>query len=325
MVAEAIETLSYTFSLVTQGKYKFYSLTMPSDVLAETCFVSARYDDPKEGFQRVLDKTRAEQIAQYLDSGQASIPCSIVLSAQTAANLRIKPGGRALTFEKYPKAFLVIDGQHRVYGFSLASSKMRVPVVIYSGLTRAEETRLFIDINTKQRPVPNELLLDIKRLADIETTDDQMLRDVFDLFKDEQNSALLGLLSPHEKAQGKLSRVSFNGACKILLPILAGKQPEELYHVLNQYLTAFSLCLKKLSCENLIISPIGFRAIMAFFPEVASKVKDRFEGAYSINNFHEVLEAVFLKTTKAQLVSAKRSYKSLHDALSKALTKGFVL
>ena len=60
--ADAVETLSYTFSLVTQGKYKFYSLTMPSDVLAETCFVSARYDDPKEGFQRVLDKTRAEQI-----------------------------------------------------------------------------------------------------------------------------------------------------------------------------------------------------------------------------------------------------------------------
>ena len=34
-----IETLKYTFILVTQGDHKFYNLTIPSENLAETCFV----------------------------------------------------------------------------------------------------------------------------------------------------------------------------------------------------------------------------------------------------------------------------------------------
>jgi hypothetical protein len=51
--------LRYSVSLVTQGKHRFYTLTVPSDILAKTCFVSTRYDDPKEGFQRLLDRNRA--------------------------------------------------------------------------------------------------------------------------------------------------------------------------------------------------------------------------------------------------------------------------
>ena len=34
-----------------------------------------------------------------------------------------------------PEAFLILDGQHRVYGFSLAKTSLRVPVVIYNNLT----------------------------------------------------------------------------------------------------------------------------------------------------------------------------------------------
>jgi len=59
------EFVRYSVSLVRQGKHKFYTLTMRSDILARTCFVSTRFDDPQEGFQRVLDKTRAQQIADY--------------------------------------------------------------------------------------------------------------------------------------------------------------------------------------------------------------------------------------------------------------------
>ena len=57
-------TLRYSVSLVTQGKHRFYTLTMPSDVLARTCFVTTRDEDPKAGFQRLLDRERAVQIAQ---------------------------------------------------------------------------------------------------------------------------------------------------------------------------------------------------------------------------------------------------------------------
>jgi hypothetical protein len=142
---------SYAASLLSQGRHRFYTLAMPSDVLAETCVVDLRSKNPIDGFQRNLDKRRAQEIANYIDKGFGTIPTSIVLSAQKIASLNYTGAKRTLRFRKTPGAFLILDGQHRVYGFHEAESRIRVPVVIYNNLSRAEECRLFMDINTKQR------------------------------------------------------------------------------------------------------------------------------------------------------------------------------
>lgn len=130
----------YSASLIQQGSKQFYSVTMPTDVLANCCFVTSRNEDPQSGFQRVLDKKRAQDIADYVDSGKGTIPGSIILSAQPDSKLSVVGRGKTLEFTFTPKAFLVLDGQHRVYGFSLANTALRVPVVIYrrvsSGLSR---------------------------------------------------------------------------------------------------------------------------------------------------------------------------------------------
>jgi DGQHR domain-containing protein len=180
--------VSYAARLIRQGRHRFYTLTMPSDILAETCVVDTREENPDEGFQRVLDSKRAQEIADYIDQGFGTIPCSIVLSAQPEANLDYNSRTQVLSFKKAPRAFLILDGQHRVFGFKKSTTRLRVPVVIYNNLRKAEEARLFIDINTKQRPVPNELLLDIKRMAETETNVESLLRDVFDLFAKDKNS-----------------------------------------------------------------------------------------------------------------------------------------
>lgn len=193
------EFLSYTASLITQGKHRFYSLTIPSDVLARTCFVVDRDENPVDGFQRLLDKDRAQQIADYIDAGFGTIPTSVVLSAQSVAQFSYDSKKRTVRFSLDPKAFLVLDGQHRIYGFHLAKSDLRVPVVIYNELTRVDESRLFIDVNTKQRPVPNELLLDIRKLAEYRNDLETKLGDIFDLFATDPSSPLLGLMSPSKR------------------------------------------------------------------------------------------------------------------------------
>src|SRR5579871_4361386 len=205
------DTISYTASLVRQGKYRFYTLTMPADILAETCAVDRRVEKPLLGFQRRLDHRRAREIAHYIDEGLGMIPGSIILSSQPDANFKYNTAKRTISFKKIPRAFLILDGQHRVYGFHQAKNKrLRVPVVIYDRLTTAEEVSLFMDINTKQRPVPNELLLDIKKMAQAESNEEATLRTVYDLFNKETESPLFGLMTPSEKGEGKLSRVSFN-------------------------------------------------------------------------------------------------------------------
>lgn len=199
----------YSISQVTQGSHKFYTCTIPSDVLAKCCFVSTRDEDPQKGFQRILDKKRAAEIAKYIDSGLGTIPSSIILSAQEEADLKIVGKGKTVEFNDTPKAFLILDGQHRVYGFSLAESTLRIPVVIYNDLSRRDESRLFIDINSKQRGVPNELLLDIKNLAEYESNEENLMREVFDLFNSDPESAFLNKFSASSRAK-KRSRESLS-------------------------------------------------------------------------------------------------------------------
>jgi DGQHR domain-containing protein len=318
-------SLRYSVSLVTQGRHRFYTLTMPSDVLAKTCFVSNRYDDPDQGFQRLLDKKRAEEIAAYIDTGLGTIPSSIVLSAQPDAGLRVIGKGKTIEFQETRKAFLILDGQHRVYGFSLAKNALRVPVVVYNGLSRKDESRLFIDINTKQRPVPNELLLDIKKLAEYESDVESLLGEVFDLFKTRTDSPLLGLLSPAERKKGLISRVTFNAALKPLIPSFGSSEPLEIYEALSAYTSAFIRGADRLKAKGVITKPPVYRAAMLLFVEAAQRVKDKFGKPYTVDNFYEVLRPMFAQVSVTTLRNPGNSHKELYAALSRTLRTSFTL
>lgn len=319
------EFLRFSVSLVTQGPHRFYTLTVPSDVLAKTCFVTNRFEDPDMGFQRILDKKRAQEIAAYIDTGFGTIPSSIVLSAQPDAELRVIGRGKTIEFKDTRKAFLILDGQHRVYGFSIAKKALRVPVVIYNNLTRKDESRLFIDINTKQRPVPNELLLDIKKLADYENDVEKLLGEVFDLFKDKPESPLVGLVSPSERKKGFISRVTFNAALKPLIPSFGASDPSEIYDALSAFASAFIRGADRLKARGVITKPPVFRAAMLLFTEAAQRVKDRFGKPYTVDNFYEVLRPMFSAVRPNDLRKPGNSYKDLHATLSKALITSFTL
>jgi DGQHR domain-containing protein len=293
--------------------------------LANTCFVTSRDEDPKQGFQRVLDVKRAQEIANYVDLGFGTIPTSIVLSAQPSAELKVVGKGKTLEFKDDPKAFLILDGQHRVYGFSLAKTSLRVPVVIYNNLTPRDESRLFIDINTKQRPVPNELLLDIKKLAEYENRTENLLGEVFDMFNSDASSPLIGLLSPHERVTNKISRVTFNAGLKQLLNVFGEADPETIYSALSSFLSAFINGAKKIKAPDIITRPTVFRAIMMLFPEVAQRVKDKYGKAYSRENFDEILSPMFDQIKPGILKQPSNSQRDLHKALSDGLRTSFTL
>jgi DGQHR domain-containing protein len=298
---------------------------MPSDVLANTCFVSTRDEDPKKGFQRLLDEKRAKQIADYIDLGFGTVPTSIVLSAQTAANLKIIGSGKTLEFIDNPKAFLILDGQHRVFGFSLAKTSLRVPVVIYNNLTPRDESRLFIDINTKQRPVPNELLLDIKKLAEYQSEVESLMGEIFDLFESDSDSALLGLMSPHERNSKKISRVTFYAAVKPLLGVFGSADSGEIYAALNGYLSSFVAGAKTLKAADSIVKPVVFRASLLIFKEAAQRVKDRYGKDYSSANFAEVLAPLFENLKPSLLTAPPTSLRDLQEEFSKNLKTSFTL
>lgn len=320
-----MEKARYSVSHIMQGKHRFYTLTIPSDVLAKCCFATSREEDPVDGFQRVLDRRRAEEIAKYIDTGLGTIPSSIVLSAQPDAEFNIVGKGKTAEFNISPKSFLILDGQHRVYGFSLAQSHLRVPVVIYNGLSRRDETRLFIDINSKQKGVPNELLLDIKSMADYESDHEQKLRELFDQMMEDPGSQLYGLLTPASKAKSKISRVTFNAAIKPLLPMFEGRADEEIYMALNNYFCAFAHGLDSIGCVEQLTNTTVFKASTAFFPIVASRVKDRFGANYTADNFHDVMAPAFADVAPSRIKKPGNSFNDLAEYFESKLRLGFVL
>jgi len=129
-------TQNISVTLITQGEHKFYSGTMEIELVATTCSTNPREDDPDAGFQRTLDDSRARSIADYIRSG-GTIPSSIILSAQPESALIYNSKNKTISFNEEHGAFLILDGQHRVYGFRKLLNegvKYRVPVIIYNDL-----------------------------------------------------------------------------------------------------------------------------------------------------------------------------------------------
>jgi DGQHR domain-containing protein len=233
-------TQNISVTLITQGEHKFYSGTMDIDLIAATCSTNPREDDPIKGFQRTLDEGRANSIAEYIRVG-GTIPSSIILSAQKDSDLFYNSKNKTIAFNEDQRSFLILDGQHRVYGFRKLLNegiKYRVPVIIYNELTAMQEARLFIDINTLQRPVPKELLLDIKRLADRESDDEHMLDELFTCFEKEPDSCLINKLSRIDKKKGKISKVTFYDSMKPVLKEFNISSAERLYKIINTFLLA---------------------------------------------------------------------------------------
>lgn len=308
---------SYPALRISQNDQLFYFATIPVDDLFPYCFVSRRLDDPQQGFQRLLDSNRADAIAAYLAAGSGSIPTNIVLSAQSGANFKYRRKTKTVSFARVPKAFLVLDGQHRLWGYSRCRIKHRVPVSIYEGLRRADEAKLFIDINTTQRGVPAALLLDIKQLAEVETRLEKVLREYFNKLKDDPKSPLVGRLSSARSITGKISRVTFY---KAVGPVLQGKlmidSPEETrYPLLLNYLRAFDA---ELLDKGYLVRSAFFEAIMDVFDEVVRACITK-SGKVQEDGLREVVRPLTQLDYSPRPGATKTTKTAISDAMKAAL------
>ncbi|OHC10235.1 MAG: hypothetical protein A2X74_09310 [Polynucleobacter sp. GWA2_45_21] len=251
---------------------------MEIELIANTCATNPRANDLTDGFQRVLDESRADSIAEYIKNG-GTIPSSIILSAQELSQLTYNSKNRSITFNVAPNAFLILDGQHRVFGFKKLMNegvKYRIPVVIYNELTPMEEARIFIDINTLQRPVPKELLLDIKKLADRESDDEVLLDELFSMFEESTDSFLLNKLSRIDKRKGAISKVTFYDSMKPIIKEFDISNTDKLYRIINAFLFAASDVAhgNEFNLENNITKATLFKILIAHSKAVISVICD---------------------------------------------------
>lgn len=148
-----------------RGKPRTYSLLVPASVLLDLAYVYRIQTGPVEAYQRVLEPRKLKSVAEYLSAGR-DFKNNIIVSFDKRIRFR-RVGPRAVAPYEFGRVQLpntyacmwVIDGQHRLYGYSRLNSPIRdelLQVTAIEDLEQSSQAQLFIDINENQKPVdPN--------------------------------------------------------------------------------------------------------------------------------------------------------------------------
>ncbi len=146
--------------------------------LLRSCYVSRRRTNDM-GYQRALKKTRVTGISQNIRKGEGlSFPNSILISVPNLTDNIAEPEDCPKIVKiHFPLSYntcRIIDGQHRLLGFSAVPSETRqmysLPVIALQNYDRKKEIKTFVDVNSKQQKIDVNLILLLK--ADLEWKED---------------------------------------------------------------------------------------------------------------------------------------------------------
>ncbi len=170
---------SFKFISLTQATNSFKLTAIPAGLLAKISYASVRRQDDEEGaVQRVLNTSRIAGIKDFaLQRGD--FPASIVLN-WVGADLQV--AGDLVEIPEIERSAQIIDGQHRVAGLRDAIREVStladilIPIAIYYRLDTTQSARIFLSINTEQRPVPKSLVFDLYGITGADLMDASAIR-----------------------------------------------------------------------------------------------------------------------------------------------------
>ncbi len=165
---EATNILKRRAVEVRQGDNEMYLMALSPSVLLRIGYVSRRASGTPDAYQRILNKDRINRISSFLQRRDALLPNAIIIafdeSDEIQSQIRYDKGN--LYFPNTYCSAWIIDGQHRVFGFSntrLSGSSeddesFLLPVVAFRNLDLTTQSRTFVDINYNQKKIDPTLL-----------------------------------------------------------------------------------------------------------------------------------------------------------------------
>jgi DNA phosphorothioation-associated DGQHR protein 1 len=166
----------------------YYVAVIPAEVLLQVSYsdkLTAKWDAERgiyvlDGTQRPLQEKRFQQIAEYIARADSAFPNTIILAAnfrqedgllETGPDETAQPdtpdprwsiadgsnGSAVLTIPTKEKLAAIIDGQHRLLGFTRTKNpdllKMQLICSVFLGLPKPFQAQLFATINSTQKAV----------------------------------------------------------------------------------------------------------------------------------------------------------------------------
>ncbi len=158
-----------------------YCFVESIDILLNSCYISRRRrNSPDLGYQRTLDKKRILNIQKNVqtDKDGLKFPNSILIhSPKLSEKIYSKDECPKIVNIKFPTTFCscrVIDGQHRLLGFSKLDPRNLdqtfLTVIALPEIENKQEFKTFIDINSNHQKMDNNLILRLK--SDFEWNED---------------------------------------------------------------------------------------------------------------------------------------------------------
>lgn len=171
--------MKFPFIHLQQASHHFKLTAIPAKLLVAISYAAVRRKDEEEGaVQRILNTSRISGIKQFaLERGD--FPASIVLNW---VGDELSVTGNEVEIPEIERSAQIIDGQHRVAGLReaiLAKPEVGdqpIPVAIYHKLDTAQSAKIFLSINTEQRPVPKSLVFDLYGIANDDLMDPSAIR-----------------------------------------------------------------------------------------------------------------------------------------------------
>jgi len=194
------------------GGHEYYEFSIELEKLLKIGYVLHRNEANKNmmpTYQRIIKRKRLKEVQSFINDG-GYFPNSIIIS--------IDSGGRKLQFDESPTKLddsiskigvlhlpkryhsaYIIDGQHRLYGYSDSeyANTNSIPIVAFVDLDRSEQLKLFMDINENQKSVSKTLRITLNSDMLWDSPNQNERRDairskIAQMCGEEQSSPLLG-------------------------------------------------------------------------------------------------------------------------------------
>ena len=159
----------------TMGDLTYYTFLIEPENLLKIGYVLHRtnanndYEELLPSYQRLIKKDRLRSVQEFIDAG-GYFPNSLIISVDSKKPMQFDDAPKSVNGDStavagtlhlpqtYQSAY-IIDGQHRLYGYSDSqyAATNTVPVVAFERLSKDKQLRLFMEINENQKAVSKSL------------------------------------------------------------------------------------------------------------------------------------------------------------------------
>jgi DGQHR domain-containing protein len=169
----------------TLGGRRFYSFVSNPRHLLKIAFVNHQalnHPDGRPAYQRMVSPSRIKEIQKFIQNG-GYFPTNILINFTEPCRFDLLPNkensdpntkfGWLYLPNKYKSAW-IIDGQHRLYGYShLAGRELDQPIAViaFEKMNVKDEAELFVTINQKQKSVQRSVIVSLQADLKIDSSD----------------------------------------------------------------------------------------------------------------------------------------------------------